>query len=781
MTRPLKSHGPKPGLRRILYWVPASWLWVFLLALLPIPSRGEVFRGNLTHRSPSATHSVKLAEDGTLILKITTSVVLNFRNGVSVLESDGQTQRYRGSQGSNQTQEHIVEDLRAGTYLVRLALDPRDVRSFGPYSVEVRILYRSEMERPAPGTGSEDEPNDSPRQALALELGRSVTSRLGFRGEATAATADVADYWQVEIPDDGTLFLRVSTDRQLELKNGLHVSDAQGGNRLAEWTQSSNETETHAVPALRAGAYLIGLELGESRGFAPAQGSYTLTATHAASSFSSDPEPNERGPAAIEPGRKAAGRLGFRGGGQKADHIDLWSFTLKERAGVVLQLETSGALSLSGDDGVTVFASGDAIYGRSHGAGQFVKHHLGELEPGTYLIALTAEPASPWAWGAYSLQLDVQVPAPPDVVDFPVRVIGSIRNHVVAFHNRADGYFWTMTPERLDQVGRIHPGQDFEVVDRIVGGQGLSEPLTMTVLKGVGEQGSIALYDSGSRGSWFLYDAASGKKTSGPLGATPNLGFAQSRLGNTLGVAPNHEGTKLYHHVGKHIYEIDPATWESMEVATEARFESRFALVELQWDSATRTLIGHGIDNPKQHTLYRIDPARKSVSELAVPLKTWILTVVDPETGLLYLGEADAIHEFNPETGLLLTRRFPEGSFVFFSTFGPAKAGPGLSLYGIKPAGRENFLVEITGEYPFRPEAGPPPILLRAVPSEGTLSLEWAAVAGQQYAVQYRDQLGAGEWIDLPKLVDAVDGTASTEDETFGQARSRFYRVRVRQ
>ncbi len=60
----------------------------------------------------------------------------------------------------------------------------------------------------------------------------------------------------------------------------------------------------------------------------------------------------------------------------------------------------------------------------------------------------------------------------------------------------------------------------------------------------------------------------------------------------------------------------------------------------------------------------------------------------------------------------------------------------------------------------------------------GTTTILWAAVAGKNYQIQYKNALDDSPWSDLPGVITATGPTGTAVDDTSG-APARFYRVRL--
>lgn len=274
---------------------------------------------------------------------------------------------------------------------------------------------------------------------------------------------------------------------------------------------------------------------------------------------------------------------------------------------------------------------------------------------------------------------------------FSVSTVGSIANQFTPQYNSGDGQLWTMATAGFDAVGKISLNGVFTLVDGFVGGGGGSSPSTMVALPGVGSQGMIALYDCNYGGTWFTYDAATHAKSA--FTGTPN---DSSCIGGNSGVSANADGTKIYHHVGTAIYQIDPVTHGYSLVASNPAFAGN-GVYELDWDASSGTLLAHGQNASSVGQLYRINVATGVVSQLSVPLTAWGDTVVDGSDGRIYfsISNDNTVHQFNPVSGQLDDFVVSTGQFVSFSTFGPARIGSGQSLYGMSGTYPNYSVVEL--------------------------------------------------------------------------------------
>lgn len=67
--------------------------------------------------------------------------------------------------------------------------------------------------------------------------------------------------------------------------------------------------------------------------------------------------------------------------------------------------------------------------------------------------------------------------------------------------------------------------------------------------------------------------------------------------------------------------------------------------------------------------------------------------------------------------------------------------------------------------------------ITRAIPGAGQFTVEWRAVAGKLYRMQYKDTLNDPAWQNVPGDVTAGSANASKTDITTGGIPLRFYRV----
>jgi hypothetical protein len=69
-----------------------------------------------------------------------------------------------------------------------------------------------------------------------------------------------------------------------------------------------------------------------------------------------------------------------------------------------------------------------------------------------------------------------------------------------------------------------------------------------------------------------------------------------------------------------------------------------------------------------------------------------------------------------------------------------------------------------------------PPVIISISTSNGTAIVNWTAIAGQTYLLQYETDFSGTSWNDLPPPIAATNSTATATD-LFGNSPGRFYRV----
>ncbi len=389
---------------------------VALLLLLPTSdamAEGEAIAnigGTLNSETPSILHQVTIPADGTMTIQVTTGPDLNLYGGVAVYDSDGSTSLYWKNQGPGTTENHVVTNLRAGSYTIKIEKDGRSFY-FGAYSGAVSLT--------AVSLPNDSEPNDDTVSALNLSTNTSVTGHLGFRGQQQPV--DLMDLYTFTLAEDGHVTLNVSasgddetnplrpSDGELNLYGGVALYDSDGEN-VIYWTNQGPATIVdHTVNALRKGTYYVKIEK-DSRAFY--WGSYTLEVIPQPFTRISDTEPNDDMANALPlPANElVSGSLGCRGQGLSSDTVDYWrynhaggnlEFTLHTSGGESDNDLVDGELNLYG--GISLHKpDNEQLFWSNQGPGNTETYTVSDLEQGEYYFRVEKDGRA-FYWGTYIL------------------------------------------------------------------------------------------------------------------------------------------------------------------------------------------------------------------------------------------------------------------------------------------------------------------------------------------------------------------------------------------
>ncbi len=394
-------------------------LLLLVVILLGIQeTRAEPFSGSFVWNDYSEhSYSFTTAQDGDVTLALTTGADLNLYGYVVVRDTDG-TSLYSTTQGPGKTVNHVISNLRAGSYTVALAKDGRSFY-FGSYSGSTTLTPNS--------VDNDAENNETIDDANPLPLDTTETGHLGYRGQGIST--DMIDWYAVTTDAYGDFRVQVTTsgnsirnsDGDLNLYGGVYIRDSNKTSSLYATTQGPGTDVTHVVYDLRPGTYYIGLEK-DGRSFY--WGSYTVNATVAEYTRSSDNEPNDSIETAnsISVGQMVTGNLGARGQDQETDMDDYWVLSHTGDGDLVFSIRTSGSeeagdssdgsLNLYG--GVSIISAenpGSSLYWSNQGPGTYQEYRRSNLAAGTYYIRLEKDGRS-FYWGTYELELSQAGAAP---------------------------------------------------------------------------------------------------------------------------------------------------------------------------------------------------------------------------------------------------------------------------------------------------------------------------------------------------------------------------------
>jgi hypothetical protein len=194
------------------------------------------------------------------------------------------------------------------------------------------------------------------------------------------------------------------------------------------------------------------------------------------------------------------------------------------------------------------------------------------------------------------------------------------------------------------------------------------------------------------------------------------------------------------------------------------------------------------IYNPNDNTVdlagYRLsdDPARPAKFVIPqgyqIPPRQFLLIWADEEGGQASLTGQLHVNFKLSAGGESISLRAPDGLLVDSVSFGPQAAN---LTQGRFPDGAPAPFPTLTAPTPGQPNIliiAPPDVVIQEVLyGPAGLSLTWSAEPGQVFRVQFKDDLGAPVWTDLPGDVVALGNTASQVDAQALSRPQRFYRI----
>lgn len=220
---------------------------------------GETREGLLGfHGQGKATDLVDLYElsvprDGALAITVQTSGsgpaeesdgALNLYGRVALYDNDGTTSLYSTNQSPGTENTHVLSNLRAGTYFLKLEKDGRS-QYWGSYSVSASLS-------PAAGAG-DDEPNGTMETAVPFPSTGQVQGHIGYRG--MGIPTDLEDWFSFS-HEGGDFEFTVATGEKTLLYGGVYLRNPEG---TTVWSrsQSAGLTVDYTVPDLPAGSYYL--------------------------------------------------------------------------------------------------------------------------------------------------------------------------------------------------------------------------------------------------------------------------------------------------------------------------------------------------------------------------------------------------------------------------------------------------------------------------------------------------------------------------------------------
>ncbi|HKX61750.1 MAG TPA: lamin tail domain-containing protein, partial [Verrucomicrobiae bacterium] len=301
----------------------------------------------------------------------------------------------------------------------------------------------------------------------------------------------------------------------------------------------------------------------------------------------------------------------------------------------------------------------------------------------------------------------------------------------------ADGELAESTPASLHASFRLNPTNGSVVLSRNLGGS--AQILDYLNYAGVGPGQSVGSFPAGSVGARETFFYPTPGTTNNPAAAPVPLFINEWMAANTGFIADPADGDfddwfEIYNPGSVAVdltgYRLtdDLNTRNKFVVPGGIRIPAGgFLLVWADED------VGQTRTNADLHVNFRLSQSGETIA------------LYDPQGRVI-----DSI-SFETQTSNVSEGRFPNGNAAPFVTLAPTP--------------RASNLTPNSG-----PEMGPAELL-----PGNLIGLIWTAEPGRSYRVQFKGELGAAEWTDLPGTVTATGMTASRTDAVTGA--QRFYRV----
>ncbi|MCD6308180.1 MAG: hypothetical protein J7M24_04205, partial [Candidatus Latescibacteria bacterium] len=237
-------------------------------------------------------------------------------------------------------------DLAAGTYYVRITRGYYREVAAGSYTISATVTPTSLDE--------DTESNDTAPEAVTLPLDGSATGHIGYW--STEKTDDT-DWYVVTTTGDGTLTVDTESVESLDLDISIYAADQATSLASSSTVDDARLKKTATRNDLAAGTFYIRITRGYYRKV-PA-GSYTVSSSFTATTYSNDSETGDSASEAIEIGENgsAAGHIGYWSL-EKTDDTDWYVVTTSQDGELVIQSRSTEALDLE----IAIYADDQATY-----------------------------------------------------------------------------------------------------------------------------------------------------------------------------------------------------------------------------------------------------------------------------------------------------------------------------------------------------------------------------------------------------------------------------------
>ncbi len=272
----------------------------------------------------SAWFQVDVTEPGALQIHAEADDTLQI--AAQLFDSNGTTSLQNDSSGSQSVRAVGQANLNPGTYYIQI----RRTDGFGRYAIEPSLSKAAAAMDRSPGNSLDT--------AHPLQILQQSTGLLGFYA---GGQTDTDVWYSLETPEPGAIRVAVEADETLAIATQLF--DQNGTTSLhSDASGTASSRELHYVN-LNPGSYWV--QIRRSSGY----GRYTVQAAFLRPAGDSvrPPAPDFQGAPALLPGDKAAGRLGFHGGGD-TDMRSWYRVPVAEDGPLLIHTTAEDTLRLAG-------------------------------------------------------------------------------------------------------------------------------------------------------------------------------------------------------------------------------------------------------------------------------------------------------------------------------------------------------------------------------------------------------------------------------------------------
>ena len=332
--------------------------------------------GNHTYSKTEVSYSIKVEKDGQVAVAAVPIEAVRI-SSISLYAVDDDKRIYLGGGNSSMT----INDVAAGTYIVRITGAPTDSKGYGGKFVASYLF--------TPAAYINDpEPNDVWSNGSLLEDGAVQQGHLGFR----FLTTDVVDWYKIVVPDEGTVTLSTHTSTTLRLGSLEVRALNEAGDGLVFRTskgmdgQEKDTTVVFTLPDIAPGTYYI--MVNRWLGY----GCYTLKYNFTPSPYKMDEDGNDSWTTAtdLKLNTTVQGRLGYSF--LKTDGVDWYKIVVPEDGKLTLMTKTETTLRLGNleirepKNGEVAYRTGQGMDGQQKDS--TVVFEVPNVAAGTYYLMM---------------------------------------------------------------------------------------------------------------------------------------------------------------------------------------------------------------------------------------------------------------------------------------------------------------------------------------------------------------------------------------------------------